>query len=170
MKLVEINDIRAGQIYKRDNVLYLIRYILFNLENTDPVWICIEYGEDYQETESMFNGNATVESVEKQGYELIGFLGITHKIENEKLVEIPREELQIDDVIEFAVLCEEYDFEVYKAFYKVVYRFSIIQDEEETFVCIGNNGNSYNVSRNDFNGKVGILGVNYEFVNNQLVK
>ena len=162
MKLVEIKDIRVGQIYRKtcDRDCYLLISEI-NKNKTITYAVNSRFGFYLDEC-----NKKNLENILENSFELVGFLGITHEIKDKKLVKIPREELETDDVIEFAVLREESDFEVCK----VVYRFSIIQDEEETFICVGNNGNSYNVSRNDFNGKVGILGVNYEFVNNQLVK
>lgn len=90
---------------------------------------------------------------------LIGFLGITHKEENGRLIEIPRRELDIDDVVEFCIKYDGKKKEV-GVIVGLEYKNNIILYEVDYWRYINKIFNP---------NKLGILGVNYEFVNNKLV-
>ena len=82
MNLVEIKDVRVGQVWKADK---------------DVLYIVSDYNKRFVPR------SISIESFESAGlqnrYTIIGKLGITHRIEDGKLVEIPRTaEFQIDDV------------------------------------------------------------------------
>lgn len=82
MNLVEIKDVRVGQVWKADK---------------DVLYIVSDYNKPFVPS------SISIESFESAGlqnrYTIIGKLGITHRIEDGKLVEIPRTaEFQIDDV------------------------------------------------------------------------
>lgn len=82
MNLVEIKDVRVGQAWKADK---------------DVLYIVSDYNKPFVPS------SISIESFESAGlqnrYTIIGKLGITHRIEDGKLVEIPRTaEFQIDDV------------------------------------------------------------------------
>lgn len=82
MNLVEIKDVRVGQVWKADK---------------DVLYIVSDYNKPFVPS------SISIESFESSGlqnrYTIIGKLGITHRIEDGKLVEIPRTaEFQIDDV------------------------------------------------------------------------
>ena len=83
MKLVEIKDVRVGQVWKADK---------------DVLYIVSDYNKPFVPS------SISIESFESAGlqnrYTIIGKLGITHRIENGKLTEIPRtSDYQIDDII-----------------------------------------------------------------------
>lgn len=82
MNLVEIKDVRVGQVWKADK---------------DVLYIVSDYNKPFVPS------SISIESFESAGlqnrYTIIGKLGITHRIEDGKPVEIPRTaEFQIDDV------------------------------------------------------------------------
>lgn len=87
---------------------------------------------------------------------LIGFLGITHEIQNDKLVEIPRKQkFEVDDILKI---------------------FNYYKDETTGNICgqftglICYDGLLRKLENYDKIEKVGILGVNYEFVNDKFVR
>lgn len=106
MKLVEIKDVRIGQVWKEDdNDIFIIT----GFSEYEPEMIhCISYiPEDKPIT--LKNGKKITglvySSTSKNLLEkstLIGKLGITHRIEDGKLVEITREYFQVDDVVTLA--------------------------------------------------------------------
>ena len=98
MKLVEINDVRVGQVWKNKKEMITIdsfyddeeiQISAYNLSGK-------EIDMDYDDFEGMIDIDAV-----KQNYKLIGKLGITHRIEGNRLLEIPREDLIVDDVVEY---------------------------------------------------------------------
>lgn len=160
MKLVEINDVRVGQVWKNKKEMITIdsfyddeeiQISAYNLSGK-------EIDMDYDDFEGMIDIDAV-----KQNYKLIGKIGITHRTEDGKLVEIPRTaEFQIDDVVKFKwcdprlyVINREIDFG--------------IKESHPNNACFEATNDLYG-SRQlvDFELKrVGILGVTHEFVNDR---
>lgn len=97
MNLVEIKDIRVGQIYNYRNILYLIKDKL-----KDDEFITTSYYSKHSLENTVYYEEFAThykDSILFKSCTLIGKLGITHRIEDGKLVEIPRTaEFQIDDV------------------------------------------------------------------------
>jgi hypothetical protein len=91
MKLVRIKDVRENQVWISDNDerKYLV------VEDKD--------NNDYLFFDKFFNYSVTEHSIYNiDEYKLIGFIGITHKVDDDKLVEIEREAIYyVDDVLEF---------------------------------------------------------------------
>jgi hypothetical protein len=102
--------------------------------------------------------------------ELIGFLNITHRLEKDKngkerLVEIPRKEFEVDDVVKFERAKNKIGVIVNK-------------DNKKYLNYNGDINNDYLVFYKHFCyllisekfKKLGILGVNYEFVNDKIME
>ena len=96
MKLVEINDVRAGQVLERDRCIFVIEertgahnfaVSLYN-HNHKPA------PNDAYEWKTMHEKNVAA----FDDCKIIGKIGITHRIEGNRLVEISRKELEIDDI------------------------------------------------------------------------
>lgn len=169
MKLVEIKDIRPGQIRK------VTAFNQWKDEEEFEVLAVIEssglgeyaefdtYAEFYDiKTKQLMEDDSEELRFYENG-ELIGKLGITHRTEDGKLVEIPRTaEFQIDDVVKFKwcdprlyVINREIDFG--------------IKESHPNNACFEATNDLYG-SRQlvDFELKrVGILGVTHEFVNDR---
>ena len=108
---------------------------------------------------------------------LIGFLGITHKIEDGRLIEIKRDKFELDDIISIkkningAESFNKSHFNVKKGEIMLV-NFC----NETTLNCVNSNGYEHNFdfyddedeNIEDYFEKVGTLGVNYEFINNKM--
>lgn len=164
MKLSKINDVRIGQIYEDKilNKIYIIesfndiRYTLSSCFK-DKILIC---KDEYELTNS-----------EIEDSELIGFLGITHKIEDGKLIEIPREIYNIDDVLKINLLQDNIILEEEQVVVGVKFDFLKNYYEINT-IYTTNDSIGVNLIKTIHNNikKIGILGVNYEFINNKLVK
>lgn len=97
MNLVEIKDIRVGQIYNYHNILYLIKDKL-----KDDEFITTSYYSKHSLENTVYYEEFAThykDSILFKSCTLIGKPGIAHRIEDGKLVEIPRTaEFQIDDV------------------------------------------------------------------------
>ena len=97
MNLVEIKDIRVGQIYNYHNILYLIKNKL-----KDDEFITTSYYSKHSLENTVYYEEFATHYKDSNLFKsctLIGKLGITHRIEDGKLVEIPRTaKFQIDDV------------------------------------------------------------------------
>jgi hypothetical protein len=153
MKLVKIEDVRVGQIYK--NV-------------RGGICIVLQCRTDWDYVFQWFPKNMPPISVDislndMRKFELIGFLNITHRIEDDKLVEIPREEFEVDDVLEgnnnggFAIILDKKI--VYNLSYKHIFLSGtriILREGQENYM------------RTNYK-KIGTLGVNYEFINEKLL-
>lgn len=142
MKLVEIKDVRVGQVWKNSHwdlvVITKIDNDIIHIKTWD--YDFHSFGEGYHNAEFL------------KDYRIIGKLGITHKIENNKLVEIPREDFQIDDIF---------------------YRY---RDNPQIVVEVGeiNSLTGYSPKEKCLMGhianiccKIGIYGVTHEFVNDR---
>ncbi len=147
MKLVEIIDVRPGQVWINDQT-DLVHTVddLGNLSNTDKA-----------DTTKIRD-----EYLKAAKCRLIGKLGITHRIEDGRLVEIPRAaEFQVDDVVKF-----KWDPRLY-----------VINREIDFGIKETHPDNSCFEATNDLYGsrqlvdfelkRVGILGVTHEFVNDR---
>lgn len=155
MKLVKIENIREGQIYKDKNNLYLIIDIIcgnitYQKYNTYDLKGILK--EKRTDCDFLF--------FRDKERELIGFLGITHEIKDNKLVEITREELgntgcYIDDI--FINEYEEVEG-VVLGMSRDGYIRLLEQDGKDIY------------ETGTITEKIGILGVNYEFINDKLVK
>lgn len=109
-----------------------------------------------------------------EGSKLIGKLGITHRIEDGKLVEIPREDLVVDDIVEYL------DFDGFKVTAVIASLITGMTREDSQYGFITNDGNFDESSLfekeeiGEDSGtftytpkKIGILGVTHEFVNDR---
>ena len=147
MKLVEIKDIRPGQIWKDKDKYKVI------LENhyDDGTYIRT-YDFSCKELKECDPDEYILDDI------LVGKLGITHRIEDGKLVEIPRtEEFQIDDVVRHESGKAGVIVKINNVGFAVGYEYSINCGDEgfnDTFEYIT---------------KIGILGVTHEFVNDREV-
>jgi phosphoenolpyruvate synthase/pyruvate phosphate dikinase len=168
MKLVKIEDIRVDQVYSCEGIGFLVvKVVKKRKEGGDlPVYYVFDDKTlEFKYVETVLNTYYTTK--------LIGFLGITHKITDidkdnmglkmlrSKLVEIPRKEYEVDDVIDV----REYETIPTSEETPAV----ITKNEENYFEIINVDGNtSYlYLSENAKPNKLGILGVDYEFVNNK---
>ena len=160
MKLVKIENVRVGQIYRNSHWdLALIKNV--NSERIElHQWnYDISSENDYNTTPNYITENAC-------NWKLIGKLGITHEIKDRMLVEIPRDEFQVDDVF-YTTLATKSGLDPY---YDPGCDFKEIEDvifflfEKSIFDV---RGNEY---RLDFCEKIGIYGVTHEFVNDCEIK
>lgn len=165
MKLVEIKDVRVGQIWDNGNNFLIITG--FSEYEPEMVHSVTYVPEDKPIT--LKNGKKVTglmfSSTSRnllEGLKLIGKLGITHRIEDGKLVEIPRTaEFQIDDVVKF-----KWDPRLYVINREINFG---IKEAHPDNACFEATNDLYG-SRQliDFELKrVGILGVTHEFVNDR---
>lgn len=139
MKLVEINDVRPGQVWK-DDESYLV-LIGTDLKGT---WY-------NSKGVSCMGGMELCDTVHCK---LTGFLGITHELKDNKLVEIKRNEVNEDDIVCF--------------------------DEETSRLAVTLKVSPITITPTVFDGQktelnrkvsvIGILGVTHEFVNDRGVQ
>lgn len=155
MKLVEIKDVRPGQVWINDQtgLLHTVDDLggLSNAAKMETAKIRDEY-------------------LKAAKCRLIGKIGITHRIAGDRLVEIPRgAEFRIDDVVHLTS---------YAAFFET--GISVIQDIYELKDCVpetryaltkGNGSTSCNWCLENLKRakikRIGILGVTHEFVNSK---
>lgn len=167
MKLVEINDVRVGQIRKNFDDLILI-------EAEKPNGFL--YYQAFNEFGGFMNKDVKA-SYKFLAMPIIGKLGITHRIEGNRLVEIPREDLIVDDVVEYL------DFDGFPIKGVICTVITAITAEETQYEFITEDGKSDDSSifnreeiREDSGiytytpKKIGILGVTHEFVNDREVQ
>lgn len=149
MKLVEIKDIRPGQVWINDQtgLIHTVDNLgnLSNANKTETTKIRDEY-------------------LKSAKCRLIGKLGITHRIDGDRLIEIPRTAgFQTDDVVKF-----KWDPRLY-----------VINREIDFGIKKTHPDNSCFEATNDLYGsrqlvdfelkRIGILGVTHEFVNEREV-
>lgn len=167
MKLVEINDVRVGQIRKNFDDLILI-------EAEKPNGFL--YYQAFNEFGGFMNKDVKA-SYKFLAMSIIGKLGITHRIEGNRLVEIPREDLIVDDVVEYL------DFDGFPIKGVICTVITAMTAEETQYEFITEDGKSDDSSifnreeiREDSGiytytpKKIGILGVTHEFVNDREVQ
>ena len=144
MKLVEIKDVRPGQVWI-NNQTGLLHAVddLGNLSNADKA-----------ETAKIRD-----EYLKAAKCRLIGKIGITHRIENNRLVEIPpvfkEQKINTDDIVKILeddsypwVVVTTYNAKKYKRY------ISLLSYHDSHF------------SENEVE-KIGVLGVTHEFVNDR---
>lgn len=160
MKLVEIKDVRIGQVWKEDdNDIFIIT----GFSEYEPEMIhCVNYvPEDKpiilksgKKVTGLLYSSTSKNMLEEST--LIGKLGITHRIEDGRLVEIPRAtEFQVDDVVRHESGKTGVIVKTNNAGFAVGYEYSINCGSEgvnDTF---------------EYLTKIGILGVTHEFVNDR---
>lgn len=174
MKLVEIKDVRPGQIRK------VTAFNQWKDEEEFEVLAVIEasglgeyaefdtYAEFYDiKTKQLMEDDSEELRFYENG-ELIGKLGITHRTEDGKLVEIPRTaEFQIDDVcytLSFYNTASPH-FDIGVDFEDIIFVIDNMDTYENgTLLLFDARGNEY---RPDDVEKIGILGVTHEFVNDR---
>lgn len=159
MKLVEIKDIRPGQVWINDQT-GLIHTVdnLGNLSNANKA-----------ETTKIRD-----EYLKSAKCRLIGKIGITHRIEGNRLVEIPREDLIVDDVVEYL------DFDSFTVRAVICAVITALTAEETQYAFITETGQSEDTllfDREEIGEdsgtftytpkKIGIFGVTHEFVNDR---
>lgn len=166
MNLVEIKDIRVGQIYNYHNILYLIKDKL-----KDDEFITTSYYSKHSLENTVYYEEFAThckDSILFKSCTLIGKLGITHRIEDGKPVEIPRTaEFQIDDVcytLSFYNTASPH-FDIGVDFEDIIFVIDNMDTYENgTLLLFDARGNEY---RPDDVEKIGILGVTHEFVNDR---
>lgn len=164
MRLVEIKDVREKQIYLKEDEYYLI--IGQSLNHSDLEHKYVYNIHAYNKDLKLTSKNET-KYKENLG-ELIGFLGITHKLDEDKLIEISRKDFEEDDIIEITQYqLSTKDFVKYK---------DIVKSSRYEYNCFGSYiyfwclSGDYKTQDVHNIEKVGTLGVNYEFVNEALIK
>lgn len=160
MKLVEINDVRVGQVLERDRCIFVIEERT-GAHNFAVSLYCHNHkpapNDAYEEQSTRERNVATFDD-----YEIIGKIGITHRIDGDRLIEIPRTAgFQTDDVVKF-----KWDPRLY-----------VINREIDFGIKETHPDNSCFEATNDLYGsrqlvdfelkRVGILGVTHEFVNDK---
>lgn len=166
MKLVEIKDVRVGQIWDNgNNFLIITGFSEYEPEMVHSVTYVPENKpitlKNGKKVTGLMYSSTSKNSLE--GSKLIGKLGITHRIEDGKLVEIPRTaEFQIDDVVKFK-WC---DPRLYVINRKIDFG---IKESHPNNACFEATNDLYGSCQLvDFELKrVGILGVTHEFVNDR---
>jgi hypothetical protein len=163
MKLAEIKDVRIGQIRQYEDKVFIVR-------SFEPSWYSNWNGYYYKISYSDDGNNrkSILECEEMMKSEIIGFLNITHELDNDnKLVGIPRDEFEADDVLKRK---DRENIIVPIRKYAIRNRTSFMYD---CFLCYERENRIYINSfiQEDLQkeyDKIGILGVNYEFINNLL--
>lgn len=160
MKLVEINDVRVGQVLERDRCIFVIEERT-GAHNFAVSLYCHNHkpapNDAYEEQSTRERNVATFDDCE-----IIGKIGITHRIGGNRLLEIPRSAgFQTDDVVKF-----KWDPRLY-----------VINREIDFGIKETHPDNSCFEATNDLYGsrqlvdfelkRVGILSVTHEFVNDK---
>lgn len=160
MKLVEINDVRIGQVLERDRCFFVIEERT-GVHNFATTLYCHNHkpapNDAYEALATRERNIAAFADCK-----IIGKIGITHRIEGNRLVDIPRSAgFQVDDIVKFKwdprlyVINREIDFGIKKS--------------HPNNSCFEATNYLYG-SRQlvDFELKrVGILGVTHEFINDR---
>lgn len=163
MKLVEIKDVRVGQVWQFDENMCRCFVVERTMKTEQPIKLSIVL---------QCQKNAKVikdyDMPKIPHGRLIGKLGITHRIEDGKLVEIPRTaEFQIDDVcytLSFYNTASPH-FDIGVDFEDIIFVIDNMDTYENgTLLLFDARGNEY---RPDDVEKIGILGVTHEFVNDR---
>lgn len=185
MKLQKIKDVRVGQIWtfnegKTYDVVIDVRNIDRHLQDCLYEVNFIIYCDDKylsgktkeQDKDRLYFFDAEFcrqgENINKELLEkfkepdkyLVGFLGITHKIEDGRLVEIERKKFEEDDIVERS-----------DRKYIITYASRDSNEDYNTYNIneIDNLENETYALSTDLK-KLGTLGINYEFINNKLEK
>ena len=162
MKLVEINDVRAGQVLERNRCIFVIEERT-GVHNFAVGLYCHNHkpapNNAYEALSIRERNVATFEDCK-----IIGKIGITHRIEGNRLVEIPRfSGFQVDDIVKFKwdprlyVINREIDFGIKKT-----------HPDNSCFEATNDLYGSRQLVDFELN-RIGILGVTHEFVNDREV-
>lgn len=162
MKLAEIKDVRVGQVLERNRCIFVIEERT-GVHNFAVSLYCYNHKpapNDAYEALSMRERNiATFDDCE-----IIGKIGITHCIEGNRLIELPRSSgFQVDDVVKF-----NWDPRLYVINREIDFGIKETHPDNSCFEAINDQYGSRQLV--DFELKrVGILGVTHEFVNDREV-
>lgn len=157
MKLVKINDVRKGQIYKDFHSYYLISSNMVFDNVNGCRYPCSEFVIDL---DNEYIGTITKihESIIEK-LDFVGFLDITHKVIGNKLIEIPREELEKDDIIEARNI---------KYFVKEITNdYMVLLNCDDDLMLVSYERKYLGTYLINYK-KIGTLMVNYEFINDKL--
>jgi hypothetical protein len=154
MILKEITEVRIDQIRELNGKKQIVK------ENTDGGDFWAANLDDLSDDEFHYNE-------ELESWKIIGFLGITHKKEGNKLVEIPRNKFEVDDIV------ESKSWNIYGDSKAIIT--GTESNPDDFVVDVYHKGekvkeleNTEIIEEDLDDEKVGILGVNYEFVNEKL--
>jgi hypothetical protein len=159
MKLVEIKDVRVGQIWDNgNNFLIITGFSEYEPEMVHSVTYVPENKpitlKNGKKVTGLMYSSTSKNSLE--GSKLIGKLGITHRIEDGKLVEIPHAtEFEVDDIVRHENGKTGVIVKINNVGFAIGYEYSINCGSEgfnDTF---------------EYLTKIGILGVTHEFVNDR---
>ena len=163
MKLVEIKDVRLGQVLERDRWIFVV----MRRSGIDSVFLRLYCHNCKPEPNNAYEAQAMheVRVDALNDCQLIGKIGITHHIVGNKLVERPRSAgFQVDDIVKF-----KWDPRLY-----------VINREIDFGIKKTHPDNSCFEATNDLYGsrqlvdfelkRIGILGVTHEFVNDREVQ
>ena len=159
MKLVEIKDVRVGQIWDNGNDFLIITgFSEYEPEMVHSVTYVPENKpitlKNGKKVTGLMYSSTSKNSLE--GSKLIGKLGITHRIEDGKLVEIPHAtEFEVDDIVRHENGKTGVIVKINNVGFAIGYEYSINCGSEgfnDTF---------------EYLTKIGILGVTHEFVNDR---
>lgn len=165
MKLVEIKDVRIGQIWDNgNNFLIITGFSEYEPEMVHSVTyvpedkpITLKSGK---KVAGLMYSSTSKNSLE--GSKLIGKLGITHRIEDGKLVEIPRTAgFQTDDVVKF-----KWDPRLYVINREIDFGIKETHPDNSCFEATNDLYGSRQLVDFEFK-RVSILGVTHEFVNDR---
>lgn len=162
MKLAEIKDVRVGQVLERNRCIFVIEERT-GVHNFAVSLYCHNHKpapNDAYEALSMRERNIAT----FYDCEIIGKIGITHCIEGNRLIELPRSSgFQVDDVVKF-----NWDPRLYVINREIDFGIKETHPDNSCFEAINDQYGSRQLV--DFELKrVGILGVTHEFVNDREV-
>jgi len=158
MKLVEIKDIQINQVYRNKNTSFY-NYSIITKINKQTIKV-INIQEEKREY-----------LISKLHFlffnKLIGFINITHKLKNNNLIEIPREEFEVDRIIRVKKECIKKGQIFYIKKISKEYNDKIML---ETLDINGKNVDFYNSIKNmrKVFEEIGDLDVNYKLINDKL--
>lgn len=160
MKLVKIKNIREGQIYERSHCIFVV----MRRSGIDSVVLRLYCHNRKPEPNNAYEAQAMheVRIDALNDCQLIGKIGITHRIEDNKLVEIPStfksQKINIDDIVK-VIKDGSYPWVVDTTYNAAKYTRYI------SLLSYHNNDFS-----EDEVEKIGLLGVTHEFVNDRETK
>lgn len=147
MKLVEISDIKVGQVRRvfvddlpSDYSGWML-YVIDEQESNETFWC------DFYDAKG-FCERLSLSKFEIAKDEIIGKIGITHEIKDGKLVEIPRRGFETYDVV------KDEDDDVF-----------VLTSYSSDGISVGMNGMTVKFPIKRKLQKIGIYGVTHEFVN-----
>lgn len=174
MKLVKIEDVRVGQIWIKEGLYAVITTVTNYLNNP----IRFVFGNTYHKDNNLDCVGVNLNFVSSS---LIGFLGITHEIKDNSLVEIQEKTKDktiyfINDVVKYQD-CEGNTFSavINQKEVSPLYNYYVATNTLGCFVELSDNlEDQEGLEPNEYTyfpmEKIGILGVTHEFANERLVK